>query len=96
MIDNWLSDRKIEFEFFFIFYLSTFYTEIDELLEEKFRRERCRIDAIAFDTSNFENFFDFLSFRFTFTFTIFNARLDQTAIFEDVFDTIQLFMRRKF
>ena len=33
---------------------------------------------------------------FHFTFIIFNVQLNQTTISENVFDTIQFFMRRKF
>ena len=53
-------------------------------------RERRRIDAIALNTSNFEIFSIFY-----FLITIFNAQLDRAVISENVFDTIQLFMRRK-
>ena len=45
------------------------------------------LDAISLHISNFEIFF---------TFTIFNAQLNQTIISENNFDTIQFFMRRKF
>ena len=44
------------------------------------------LNAIALHISNFEIFF---------TFTIFNVQLNQTIIFENNFDTIQFFMRRK-
>ena len=60
MTDSWLVDSEIWVEFFLILLLS--YIRVDELLEKKwFRRERRRIVAIALNTSDFENLFDFSS-----------------------------------
>ena len=104
MIDNWLNDKEIEFEFFFIFLFFCFIHSNRWVVREKWLNAKNvirffidEIDAIALNISNFENFLDFLhSFHLLFTFTILNARLNQTAISENNFDTIQLFMRRKF
>ena len=52
---------------------------------------RDRVEYIKFQKK-----FRFFCFHFTFSFTIFNVRLNQTTIFENIFNTIQLFMRRKF
>ena len=79
---------------FIIFYFFISYIEIDELIEKKIKREkrhnRDRIEYIKFRN------FRFFTFHFIFTFTIFNVQLNQTTIFENIFDTIRLFMRRKF
>ena len=96
-LNSWLNDKKIEFEFQLFSILSAFYTGIDELLEKKMiKRERRRSrDRIRCQISKIFSIFYFY-FIITFTFTILNAQLDRTAVFEDVFDTIQLFTRRKF
>ena len=61
MTDSWLSDRKIEFEFFFIFYSLYFlYWNRWVAWRRMIRRERRRIDAIALNISDFENLLDFL------------------------------------
>ena len=80
--------------FFIIFYFFISYIEIDELIEKKIKREkrhnRDRIEYIKFRN------FRFFTFHFIFTFTIFNVQLNQITISENIFDTIQFFMRRKF
>ena len=61
--------------------------------KEWFRRERRRIVAIATNISDFKNLILHSTTYFTF---ILNVQSNQTVISEDVFDTIQFFMRRKF
>ena len=98
LITNWMT-MKFEFEsiyiclfFIFLFYISK---------SMNWSRKKCLnaknvVIAIALNIK-FRNFLDFLySFHFAFTFMIFNVRLNRITISENVFDTIQLFMRREF
>ena len=87
---DWLTE-SFEFEFFLIFYSFTFYIESMSCSREVIKRERRRIDAIAFDI----RFRKSSRFSISISFRILNVQLDRAAVFEDVSDTIQLFMRRK-
>ena len=60
-----------------------------EMIKRERRRKRDRTEYIRLSKI-------FSIFYFHLTFTILNAQSDLTAVSEDVSDTIQFFMRRKF
>ena len=99
---NWVTmSSEFEFSYYLLFFY--FYSKSMSCLKKKkwFKRERRRNrDRIEYTRFDFENLLDFLSFHFTFTFTftftILNAQLNRAAVSENVSDTIQFFMRRKF
>ena len=83
---NWLT-MNFEFESFFIFLFFFFVYRIHEKFKREKRRCRDRIRYIKFR----KFFWFFFSFHILFV-----VQSDRTTIFENVFDTIQFFMRRKF
>ena len=94
---DWLT-KKSNSSFFlfsiFLFHISNRWVVWKKMIEREKRymifywwNKRDRIEYIKF--RNFFRFFVFILF------IIFNAQLNRTTISENIFDTIQLFMRRK-
>ena len=88
MTDNWLIDRKfwIRVTLYFLFFYFSHW--IDELFEKNDLNAKDVVIAIALN----------IKFRKSsrISILILNAQLDRATIFENVFNTIQFFMRRKF
>ena len=89
-IINWMTTSS-EFEFFFHFFFFLLSVSNSWIVWKNDYIHHASNNRDRIEYFSFRNFFDILFYHII----IFNVQLNRTTISENVFDTIQFFMRRK-